>query len=160
MPSRAISAHFKKMLQIPTLSFSRWVPWRHRLHIADELDVPTEFGILGIYLLASWPDAPPATPPDPKDLPSEIIYVGMSKHIDRRIEKPHAAVLRYVLDCEDNACERLYFSTWRSEWSSWSGRMSADPSAPIKRARLHLYEQALIVRYAQTNGRLPKFNRA
>lgn len=143
------------MFEVPHLQFSTWKSWKSRPRPSSELDVPSEFGILGIYLLSSWYEGPPTKPPEPKDLPAEMVYVGMSRHIDQRLEQRHSAVVRYRVECSDIACQRLYFATWRSDWSS----RSISSMSPTARARLLLYERALIVLYAEKHGRLPRFNR-
>ena len=144
------------MIEVPPLHFSAWKPWRHRSLPSQDYEVPAGFGILGLYLLAHWKDAPPSTRPDAAKLPAEVFYIGMSRHIDQRLEQPHGSVERYKREFEDRARAHLYFSTFSSGWSSHS-HASTDP---VQRAELAFYERGVILRYARTHGRLPLFNRS
>jgi hypothetical protein len=118
--------------------------------------VSLEFGILGLYLLAEA-DVKPSSGHALKagELPEEVVYIGMSRHIDRRLEKTHHAVTRYTKS-ENAELSRLWFATWQSEWTNFGLKRKG---GLVGLATLALYERALILLYAKKYGRLPKLNR-
>ena len=152
--SRALMS---KLFEVPHLAFAKWRKWIARPRPSHDMDVPSEFGMLGLYMLACSDTTPPgnSTSPDTADLPEEVIYIGMSRHVDRRLESSHNAVARYKKKYADEPCSGLWFSSWSSEWSSWSSKTCG----PVERATLVFYERALILAYAKRFGRLPALNR-
>ena len=143
---------------IPTISFSPWVRWVSRPRPSQELDVPQDFGILGLYLLArETDDKVPDASTDGFNLPASVIYIGFSRHVDRRLEASHGAVLRYRNKSGDAQCKKLWFAMWRSDWSSMAHKAGRKPQ---QHTALALYERAAIHAFAAKHGNLPEFNRA
>lgn len=142
------------MLEVPLILFNRWQPWTSRSHPAMDLDVTPELGILGVYLLAHCPEAPPSGSPVANELPAEVVYVGMSRHTEQRLARHHKAVARYKERFADASCRHLYFASWNSDWTSWPNSTN-----PVQRAHVLLYERALIALYANRHGRVPQLNR-
>lgn len=77
------------------LSFNRWTHWDSRLRLSKDVDVPVDFGIHGVYLIAKFDQAPEDRKFHPNELPKEIIYIGKSSHVDSRLEKSHPVIKRY-----------------------------------------------------------------
>lgn len=145
------------LIEIPHLRFDPWKRWTGRDRPSQEFDVPESFGILGLYVLAVSHEGPPAGQPafSSEELPEAIVYVGMSTHVDRRLELAHKAVSRYREDSSDLNCANLWCARWYSDWSNSPG--SSD--IVVQLATIAVYERALIHAYASKYGRLPKFNR-
>jgi hypothetical protein len=135
----------------PEVCFSKWRKYIYRDRLSEESDVPDDYGLLGVYLLAS---------PLPSDqelyhLAPEVIYIGTSSHVTKRLDKSHKAVCQYKDEFGDNSIENLYYSEWLSPWSNW------DQNSNIGQAQLafiHYTERKLIWEYAQKHHRLPRFN--
>jgi len=147
------------MLQIDVsaVRFNSWYRWSLRPRPSQEFDVPVNFGILGLYVLGTGEDKPGAgLAPSGSDLPADIVYIGSSAHVDRRLERWHDAVARYKREFGDDRCSRLWISIWYSDWTnSWEGT----GRGVVAQTRLLAYERALIHAYAVQNGRLPALNR-
>lgn len=142
-------------LVVPNLPFGPWHAWHNRDRPSVELDgVPSAFGCLGLYLLAtSEVDDDKAAVPE-KHLHPAVIYIGMSTHVDRRLERDHSGVRAYRKEEVDRACHRLRYSVWRSEWTMYAGH--GGPAVEL--AALALYERALLYDFARVHGRLPRLN--
>lgn len=142
------------LIEIPYLLFDDCRKWSSRPRPSQDFDVPLGFGILGLYVLAASAEEPP--PLSTADLPKEVVYIGMSRHVDRRLERSHNGVSLYKSTYSDAACTSLWFSVWRSEWSSGAHRFGVDP---IALATVAVYERAVILAYARKHGELPALNR-
>lgn len=138
---------------IPDLVFSPWRHWKGRPRPSKQLDVPVDWGLLGLYLLASE-DALVALdqPGHKRHVASQILYIGMSRHVDRRLEKHHSGVRRYKERYGDADGAKLVFSMWQSSWSNTVENSVHD-------AALAMYERILLWEFAKANGRLPALNR-
>ncbi len=145
-------------LEVPPLLFTEWHRWIARSRPSQNLDVPPEFGILGLYLLArSDAEAFPAElGTDERHLHSQVVYIGMSTHVEQRLERTHAGVRRYREHFEDSRCKNLWFSVWHSDISNWH---LEKPAGVVARATIALYERALLLAYAKKHGRLPLLNK-
>ena len=138
--------------------FDPWRRWRLRERLSDELDVPREFGILGLYLLAtSEVCVSNHAHSDLLHINSNVIYIGMSKHVTQRLEKHHGAVHRYRQETDDTTAEYLMYSQWMSPWTTYR---VADPKSSRYFAYVRYLERKLIWEYARDFDRLPRFNRA
>ena len=132
--------------------FTEWRAWIARDRLGDDFDVPDYFGLLGVYLLA----APSPSREQPKHLAPEVIYIGMSGHVTRRVSKTHGMVQRYVAETGDVDGQRLFYSEWSSSWSN------SELNTNIAKARLayiQYIERKLIWEYAKQYERVPKYNR-
>lgn len=139
------------MIKVPELQFNGWCQWNVRPKPSELDDVPEDFAILGLYVLMSS-----ETKPEPLDLhqfPATVVYIGMSAHVDRRLEHAHDAVRRYKTEHMDPSLKRLWMTVWHSDWT----RMYCAAS-PTKLAHLAFYERALIAMYADQHDRLPELN--
>ena len=135
----------------PKVYFSKWRKWIYRDRVSDNFDVPDNFGILGIYLLA----APLPSQNEILHLAPEVVYIGMSSHVTRRLDKSHKAVQQYQKDSGDNEAANLYYSEWLSPWSNF------DENTDIGKSRLayiQYIERKLIWDFAKKYQRLPKSN--
>lgn len=143
-------------LEIPKLAFNGWRKWSARPRPSQNFEVPLEFGILGLYLLAEAEGIPgDDLAPNSENLPEEVLYVGMSTHVDRRLERTHNAVTRFA-DSKGANMNNLWFAVWQSEWTNTNLKQSR---GIIALATLAVYERALILAYARKFGRLPNLNR-
>lgn len=145
------------LIEFPDISFDNWRRWDERPRPSHDYEVPYEFGILGIYILAAAELKPGnSVAPNPKDLPQEVLYIGMSTHVDSRLEKHHMAVSRYKAEYSDASCQNLWFSTWLSDWTNTalSKRIS-----PVAEATLAFYERGIILMYVRKFECLPALNR-
>ena len=140
---------------LPPVAFSEWRKWRVRERASDQFDVPREFGILGLYVLGTWDGSPGSGPADKRHLAPDVVYIGMSDHVLRRLERTHAAVQRYRVDFNDPLCSRLHFAQWESAWTNFGPRKGRVVQAAVLRA----LEAHLIAEYAMNFGRLPALNR-
>lgn len=141
------------LIEVSSLRFWDWQKWDARPRPSRELDVPKDFGMLGLYLLAASDARPGSTDaPSVADLPEEVIYIGMSNFVERRVERYHTKVLEYRKSYADESCQKLWFSTWQSEWSNDS------PSGTVASASLAFCERALILAYADKHGHYPALN--
>lgn len=144
--------------QIPspgTVSFTRWTPFRLRERISDDFDTPPQFGLLGIYLFASWESAePPPSESQPRHLDKRVIYVGMSNHILQRLSSSHHVVRAYRKDFKDTGLKQLYVASWESPWSN-----ERDSQLDGHRARILALEAHLVAEYSSVFGQRPRYNR-
>jgi hypothetical protein len=144
------------LIEVPELPFDCWRSWKKRPRPSLEIDVPVQFGILGLYVLAdSSTDLSDGPALNLANLPEEVFYIGMSTNVDSRLEQAHRAVQRY-LNSENAHIGNLWFTTWRSEWSNSNLKQSC---GIIAKATLLLYERGIILAYAKQYERLPKANR-
>lgn len=145
-------------LEVPPLLFTEWQRWRARTRPSQDLEVPPEFGILGLYLLAvSDAEVLPAElGAGERHLQSQVVYIGMSTHVERRLERTHAGVRQYCEHFEDSNCKNLWFSVWHSDISNWHLKK---PAGVVACATIALYERALLLTYAKKHGRLPVLNK-
>ncbi|MGN6828148.1 hypothetical protein [Paucibacter sp. M5-1] len=143
-----------ELIQVPHLLFSPWQHWTARDRPSQELDVPVDFGLFGLYVLAAA-DVAPSQALDIAALPEEVVYIGMSSHVGRRLERFHSAVKRYRTACNDPQCKRLWHTTWHQGTSNWH---SSQRSGIIAATQVAFYERALLAMYAARYGRLPKVN--
>nr|WKF58243.1 hypothetical protein HUO10_002741 [Paraburkholderia busanensis] len=145
-------------MDIPQIIFDDWSRWNDRGRPSHEIDdVPSDFGCLGLYLLATSDVDSHTGAGSAKHLHPGVLYIGMSTHVDRRLERYHSAVRAYRREQDDRTCQRLRFSAWRSEWSMYARPGIAKPVVEI--AALKLYERALLYEFARKYGRLPPLNR-
>ncbi|EMN7345174.1 hypothetical protein ACN930_004683 [Vibrio parahaemolyticus] len=77
------------------LYFGDWKPWSSLSNSWKHQDIPQQFGIYGVYLLATFDSEEKVKLFAPENMPSDIIYIGMSSHIDRRLSSSHKAIKRY-----------------------------------------------------------------
>lgn len=136
------------------IGFDPWRPWAHRDRPSQDYEVPESFGIFGIYLIAEFQNPPKKLEIDTSSLPKEVIYIGMSSHVDRRLEKSHSAVRKYRSETGDEQCRNLWYARAYSEWSNGYAE-----GARIASAYIAYYERALILEYTRANQQLPKYNR-
>jgi hypothetical protein len=141
---------------LPKAVFSDWRPWGLRERTSEQFDVPRDFGILGIYLLAfSTNGPPPPSSPTERHLLPNVIYVGMSGHVMRRLERAHTAVNSYRKLFDDVSGKKLYFCQWDTDWPN----SATGDKASVQNAALRYVEAKLIAEHALKNGRRPKLNR-
>jgi hypothetical protein len=95
--------------------------------------------------------------PDPANLPKEIFYIGMSSHVDGRLEKHHKAVAQYKMNAGPGGHQKLWFSTWDAAWTNSWPRTS--PKSIVEAATLAFAERGLILAYALKHGCRPAMNR-
>ncbi|WP_429406996.1 hypothetical protein [Paraburkholderia sp. MM5482-R1] len=145
-----------KPLDLPDMRFSAWTPWRHRQRLAEEFDVPLEFGLYGIYLLATDDvDHLTSNDSDDRHLHPAVMYVGMSTHVDRRIDRHHQAVVDYATSTGDVRKAKLRYSMWQSDWNTYGD----EKQRTYAKALVALCERALLFSYVEAYGRLPVLNR-
>lgn len=97
-------------VEVPEIKFSRWIPWNRRL---DEVQRNGPW--LGVYIWARFPQPPSRkTRPYPR-LPSQLIYVGETKHVDERPLTGAHHRLRHYRDTfpHDRDLRELYVSVYR-----------------------------------------------
>lgn len=142
-------------IDIPPIEFPGWKRWANRELPSRNFDVPAGFGLLGIYLLAtSDVDDKSATGTD-RYLDEAVIYIGMSAHIEQRLERSHKAVNAYKQQSGDLAAQDLRFTVWHSG----ATRGAYERKAPVvEAATIAVYERVLLLKYAEEFGRLPRFN--
>ena len=142
---------------VPEISFDAWKKWRDRDRPSAELDgVPSHFGLMGLYLLATAEvDEPSDASAQLVHLHPAVIYIGMSAHVDRRLERWHGAVGAYRRDTGDRMCRHLRYALWQSGWTNSRQR----EEFPVAWATVALYERALLLSFARAHGRLPLLNR-
>lgn len=140
------------MIKEPNIIFSKWRRWSHRHCLTEDFDVPRDFGILGIYLFAS----PEPTDSIKRHILSNVIYIGMSTHITRRLDKRHKAIRQYQEIFNDPGEQQLYFCEWQSPWTNWDIKKE---SGAEQLAFVRYIERKLIWEYAKKFHRLPIFNK-
>ncbi|KIG11206.1 hypothetical protein BurMR1_1866 [Burkholderia sp. MR1] len=143
-------------IEIPAIGFPRWKKWANRERQSRDLDVPAGFGLLGIYVLATREvDACLLSETD-RHLNEAVIYIGMSDHVERRLEEKHDAVKAYKQQYGDIAAENLRFAIWHSG----AAKGQHERKGPVVgAARIAVYERVLLLQYAEKFGRLPRFNK-
>ncbi|WP_404366764.1 hypothetical protein [Marinobacter sp.] len=134
--------------------FHDWEKWSHRQIPSHDLDVPEGFGIYGIYILGSFFGGPDEMVFDPKNIPEEVFYIGMSRHVDQRLAKSHTAVMSYRDATGDHSCQNLWYVKASSEWSG-----NSYTSGPLAGSYIEFYERALILQYVITHKKLPAHNK-
>lgn len=134
----------------PIVSFSKWRKWAYRARLKDQYDVPEDFGILGVYLLAI--SSPKIDVTD--QIPHEIIYIGMSSHVTKRLDRSHKAVRAYRADSGDDYAEHLLYAEWLSEWTNRGSKSVLN----VHLAYMHFVERKLIWLYASKYNQIPKYN--
>jgi hypothetical protein len=137
----------------PEVRLSEWRAWMARNRLGDDFDIPDEFGLLGIYVLAT----PSPSQEEHKHLAPEVIYIGMSSHVTRRMDKTHEAVKRYGQETGDTAGLYLFYSEWLSPWSNLNRNTDMGKS---QLAYLQYVERKSIWEYARLYERLPKYNKS
>ena len=98
----------------------------------------------------------PAEPDTVRHLQPQVVYIGMSTHVERRLERNHAGVARYRKHFEDPKCKNLWVSIWHSDTTNWD---LGKPAGVVGCATIALYERALLLAYALKHLRLPVLNR-
>ncbi|SAK70302.1 hypothetical protein AWB82_04209 [Caballeronia glebae] len=143
-------------IEISAIEFPHWKKWANRERPSRNFDVPVGFGLLGIYVLAtSEVDAGLSAEAD-RDLNEAVIYIGMSEHVERRLEQRHDAVDAYKQQSGDIAAENLRFTIWHSG----AAKGQYERKAPVvAAATIAVYERVLLRQYAEKFGRLPRFNK-
>lgn len=143
-------------LEIPDFRFNQWQRYVDRPRISSDPEVPLDFGLYGLYLIArSNVDLNETARTAPKYLQSEVIYIGMSSNVERRLELPHAAVKRHRREYVDPNDSQLWVSIWHAGDSEFSASRRQNY---VANASLALYERIVILAYIREFGRPPQFN--
>ena len=97
-------------IDAPPITFSEWTLWSDRARLRRGDGRPW----LGLYLWGYFENIPPSGVPYP-DLPEQVIYVGETKHLDRRpLTEPHHRLVHYRDTFRDDLnLDRLYLSICR-----------------------------------------------
>ncbi|MGF6575082.1 hypothetical protein ABH945_007211 [Paraburkholderia sp. GAS333] len=142
-------------IEIPAIEFPKWKRWADRERPSQDFDVPVGFGLLGIYMLAtSDVDGESSLEPD-NYLNQAVIYIGMSEHVEQRLERSHDAVTAYKKQTGDLAASDLRFTIWHSS----AAKGQYEQKGPVvSAATIAVYERVLLLKYAEKYGRLPRFN--
>lgn len=141
-------------IELPQIEFGEWQNWHSRPRPSRDLDVPANFGIFGLYIFARFESQPDATAvSEAKYLQEEVIYIGMSSHVDQRLEKSHRAASRYRESFSDPQGKNLWFSVWSSPWTN------GDRNRVIAQASIACYERALILGYVHQHKQFPLLNK-
>lgn len=141
-------------LNFKDLWFDQWKWWIVRDRPSQDVDVPADFGMFGIYVLARFVSQPTEKNFDPYGMPKEVLYIGMSSHVDRRLERSHTAVRKYRKETGDDLCKKLWYVRAYSPWNNRSLKQISTATAHVA-----YYERALILSYVNKYGALPKYNR-
>ena len=130
--------------------FSDWVKWefRDRLNDDDNFDIPHDFGLLGIYLLAISPDINKKATHEAK----EVVYIGLSTNVLKRLDLRHTAVNKIK---KEYGVEKLYCAAYHT--GSTNSRLKTDQGR-INTAYLHYLERKMIWEYGNKFNKLPKYN--
>ena len=141
------------IIKVPKVKFSKWVNWRDRSDLKRS-DGPW----LGVYVWGRFRRPPSdSVKPYPK-LPSQLIYVGETKHIDTRplAGKHHRLVHYRDTFSEDPDLEMLYVAVCRIH-PFRLGYHSKKAKALYSRLRVYTqYVEAMIYwEYTKTWGRPP-----
>lgn len=91
-----------------------------------------------------------------KYLDESVIYIGMSDHVERRLEQSHNAVKAYKKQSGDLATSNLRFTIW---YSGASKGPYERKGPVVAAATIAVYERVLLLKYAEKFGRLPRFNK-
>ena len=143
-------------VEIPTIAFSEWRRWYARSRPSREFDVPADFGILGLYVLAAADLILVEQPAEERFLQTDVLYIGMSTHVEQRLAYTHKAVSTYRTEFNDQQCSKLWFS---SRHSDWNNRDLRKPHGAVALATVALYERFLLLSYAGKHGQFPRLNR-
>ena len=140
------------MIKEPTVHFTDWRNWIARDRLADIKDIPKDFGVLGIYLLAAFESSdPPESESTARHLHPDVIYIGMSENVTKRVDKHHGAVHRYRQKSMYNKTAKLYCCDWQSQWTNFDKR-------PPELACIRYIERKLIWEFANMFNRMPEMN--
>ncbi|MCR4467942.1 hypothetical protein [Burkholderia sp. SCN-KJ] len=142
-------------IEIPAIEFPQWMRWAHRERPSRDFDVPVGFGLLGIYMLATSEVDAGSTAGGDRYLDEAVIYIGMSAHVEQRLEQSHEAVKAYKQQSGDLAASNLRFTIWHS--GATKGPYERKVPA-VEAATIAVYERVLLLKYAEKFGRLPRFN--
>jgi hypothetical protein len=143
-------------IEIPAIKFPQWKRWANRERPSQDFDVPVDFGLLGIYLLATSEVDAGLPPEADRYLDEAVIYIGMSDHVERRLEQSHDAVKAYKKQSGDLAAGNLRFTIWHSG----AAKGPYERKGPVvAAATIAVYERVLLLKYTEKFGRLPRFNR-
>ncbi len=129
--------------------FSDWRRWKYRERTADDSDVPKDFGVLGLYLLA----ISPSMESKPSHTDKSIVYIGMSKHVMKRLEKSHDAVKKIKLV---HGLNELYYADFGIDVNN---QCLHSDKGKVQLAYLRYLERKIIWEYANINNSLPEFNK-
>ncbi len=139
--------------------FISWDAWEKREKATWDCDVPTDFGLAGLYLLANFKDERDVTNESPPThLDPNVIYIGVSDSpIHRLGSNSHGAVNRYKAKFKDPSLSNLYCTHWQSRITNYELKNSE--SGEAKRTYFLYLERKLIWEYATRFNRLPALNR-
>jgi hypothetical protein len=142
-------------IEIPAIEFPQWRRWAHRERPSWDLDTPVGFGQLGIYMLATSDVGDDSAIGADRYLAEAVIYIGMSAHVEQRLERSHESVKAYKQQSGDLAADNLRFTVWHSG----ATKGPYERKAPVvEAATIAVYERVLLLKYAEKFGRLPRFN--
>lgn len=136
--------------QVPTPVFSPWKLFKNRDRPSrDGFDVPADYGLRGVYVMASAV-AVPAHSSASQHLNPAVIYIGEScQGVEQRLEK-HEMGRRFKGSDASKAGELLWFSVWHAH------RIVSTPGERIAdEARVRALERILISEFAEAFGKLP-----
>lgn len=151
------------MIKEPNISFVGWEPWymRNTTASCDSFELPPDFDVSGIYLLAHFKNKKQkeTNKGGQLHLNPHVIYIGQSRNITRRLEgSRHEKVEKeYKKQFKDNELKYLYFSICYTDWTSWDFRNKELGSA--RSACLLYLERKLIWKFAKTYLKVPILNR-
>ncbi|MDW1848885.1 hypothetical protein R7E49_24195, partial [Vibrio sp. Vb2110] len=133
------------------LYFGDWKPWSSLSNSWKHQDIPQQFGIYGVYLLATFDSEEKVKPFSPENMPSDIIYIGMSSHIDRRLSSSHKAIKRYRKISGDRALEKLWVIKADSKWNNSRDKIEGQ-------AYVAYWERLLLLNYVRAYKTFPLLN--
>ena len=141
-----------------SIAFSSWQKWSLRDRPADDPDVPSDFGLSGIYMLGLNRDGDlsgqRARHTDPV-----VLYIGCTCSDIDRLQDGHLAVRRYKSEFNDPDCRDLIFCFAHVGLTSFDFRNAAAKTS-YNRAWLLYFERKLILEHAMANNEeLPVLNR-
>ncbi|NPT37403.1 hypothetical protein [Paraburkholderia xenovorans] len=142
-------------IEIPEIKFPQWRRWANRERPSQDFDVPVGFGLFGIYMLATSEVDAGLSPEADRYLDEAVIYIGMSGHVEQRLERSHDAVKAYKQQSGDLAAGNLRFTIWHSG----ATKGPYERKGPVvAAATIAVYERVLLLKYADKFVRLPRFN--
>lgn len=145
-------------IEVPNIYFGGWQRWRARSRPSQDFDVPADFGCLGLYLFATTEtDLSAVENSKERHLEEHVVYIGMSTHVEQRLERTHHAIVKYREQFNDDKCNNLWFAIWHSDWTNREHNISRKT---VALASIALYERALLLAYATKYGRFPACNAA
>ena len=132
------------------MHFSKWCKWENRDRLNDDqnFEIPEDFGLLGIYLLAISPNLYEKVNHSSK----EIVYIGMSTNVLKRLDKSHKAVKKIKTDY---GLQNLYYAEHNTGHANTN---LENDEGRVNLALLHYLERKLIWEYADKNKKLPEYN--